>query len=307
MNDKNQPVKNDQSDDEIDLLDLVFTALQGKWTILMFTLLSTFLAFIYAFGTPTVYKADALLRVETEKASIPGLEDLASLTGDDTSVGTELELIKSRKNLFKAVAALKLDIEANPKKTPLLSHLYQRFFSSTETDKPPLIWDKLDTWIHTFAWGNEIIKVDRLNVPKIALSEPLKLVITSKNKYDIFFDDNKVLEGIIGEPATSKDKTYGVYISELTGLSGTEFNLTKLSMRKAIANLKNKIKASEKGKKTGIISLSLTGLDEETIVNTLDKVSSTYVEQNKSRSSEEASNALKFLEEQIKPVPRIFR
>ncbi len=302
MNDKNQPVKNDQSDDEIDLLDLVFTALQGKWTILMFTLLSTFLAFIYAFGTPTVYKADALLRVETEKASIPGLEDLASLTGDDTSVGTELELIKSRKNLFKAVAALKLDIEANPKKTPLLSHLYQRFFSSTETDKPPLIWDKLDTWIHTFAWGNEIIKVDRLNVPKIALSEPLKLVITSKNKYDIFFDDNKVLEGIIGEPATSKDKTYGVYISELTGLSGTEFNLTKLSMRKAIANLKNKIKASEKGKKTGIISLSLTGLDEETIVNTLDKVSSTYVEQNKSRSSEEASNALKFLEEQIKPV-----
>ena len=301
MNDNNQSVNSDR-DDEIDLLELVFTALQGKWTILLFALISTLLAFIYAYGKPPVYKADALLRVESSKAAIPGLEDLAGLTGDDTSVGTELELIRSRKNLFKAVAALKLDIEAAPKKVPLLGHLYQQFFSTTETNKPPLIWDSLDSWVQTYAWGNEKIQVDRLKVPEFVLSKPLVLTITSKNKYDILLDDNVILSGIVGKPASSKDKTFSIYISELTGSSGTEFVMKKLSMRKAIANLKKQIKASEKGKKTGIISLSLTGLKQKTIVKTLDKVSSTYVEQNKSRSSEEASNALKFLEEQIKPV-----
>ena len=302
MNDKNQSVNTSQDDDEIDLLELVFTAVQGKWTILLFALLSTLLAFIYAYGTPTVFKADALLRVETEKASIPGLEDLAGLTGDDTSVGTELELIKSRKNLFKAVVAMKLDIESSPKKVPLFGHLYQTFFSPSNTNKPPLIWDRLDTWVQTYAWGNEKIQVDRLKVPSDLLSKPLTLIIKSKNAYKISIDGNILLEGVVGKPAASKNKAITIYISELTGSSGTEFILKKLSMRKAIANLKKQIKASEKGKKTGIISLSLTGLNEKTIVNTLDKVSSTYVEQNKSRSSEEASNALNFLEEQIKPV-----
>ena len=153
-----------------------------------------------------------------------------------------------------------------------------------------------------YAWGNEKIQVDRLKVPSDLLSKPLTLIIKSKNAYKISIDGNILLEGVVGKPAASKNKAITIYISELTGSSGTEFILKKLSMRKAIANLKKQIKASEKGKKTGIISLSLTGLNQDTIVKTLDKVSSTYVEQNKSRSSEEASNALKFLEEQIKPV-----
>ncbi len=302
MNDKNQAIKSDQADDEIDLLELVFTALQGKWTILAFTLISTLLAFLYAFGSPTVYKADSLLRVEDSKASIPGLEDLAGLTGDDTSVGTELELIKSRKNLFKAVTALKLDIEAGPKKIPLLGHFYGIFFNKNDTSKPPLVWDKLDAWVQTYAWGNEQVQVDRLKVPIELLRKPLTLVITSKNTYEISYNDQVLLKGKVGKAASSKNKKISTYISELIGLPGTEFIIKKLSTRKAIANLKKQIKASEKGKKTGIISLSLTGLNESTIVKILDKVSATYVEQNKSRSSEEASNALRFLEEQIKPV-----
>ncbi len=302
MNDKNQSANTERDDDDIDLLELVFTALQGKWTILAFTLITTLLAFLYAFGKPTVYKADALLRVEDSKASIPGLEDLAGLTGEDTSVGTELELIKSRRNLFKAVTALKLDIEAKPKKIPLLGHFYEVFFNSDNSNKPPLIWDKLDAWVQTYAWGNEKIQVDRLKVPSELLRKPLTLVITEKNKYEIFYKEESLLKGRVGKAASSNNKKTTAYISELTGLPGTEFILKKLSTRKAIANLKKQIKASEKGKKTGIISLSLTGLNESTIVKTLNKVSTTYVEQNKSRSSEEASNALRFLEEQIKPV-----
>ncbi|HIQ15978.1 MAG TPA: tyrosine-protein kinase, partial [Leucothrix sp.] len=119
MNDITQSSK--QEDDEIDLLELIYTILHGKWLILFFTLLSTFLAFIYAFGQPPVYRADAVLQVESKKAAIPGLDDLAALGGEtDATVGTEIEIIKSRKNLRKAIEKLNLDIKAEPKRIPLL-------------------------------------------------------------------------------------------------------------------------------------------------------------------------------------------
>ena len=69
MNDKTSLTTSE--DDEIDLLELLSTILDGKWTIIFFTLLATTLAFIYAFGLTPVYKADALLQVESTKTSIP--------------------------------------------------------------------------------------------------------------------------------------------------------------------------------------------------------------------------------------------
>ena len=303
MNDKNNLALPHQSVDYINLLDVAHTIRQGKWLILFFTLISSLLAFIYTYGQSPIYKADTLLRVESQKAGIPGIDDLASLMGtEDTSVGTELELIKSRKNLAITVNKLKLNIIAQPKKVPFFSNLHKRFFSPEETQKPSLIWGKLDTLMHRYSWGNEHIKVSRLNVPNKWLNKPLTLITKQDSSFEIKSGDSSLLKGKVGESSTSIDKSFSIFVSELTGLLGTEFSITKLSMRRATARLKKKITASEKGKKTGIIVLSLTGHDEDKIVKILDDVSKNYVEQNISRSSEEASNALAFLEEQIKPV-----
>ena len=157
MNDqvKNNTVQND--DDEIDLLELVHTLLAGKWLILFISFLALLLALIYAFGQQPLYKADALMQVESQKKSIPGLEDLAGLTGDDASVGTELEIIKSRKILGQAVKALKLDIVAEPKRIPLLGNFYKHLFNSDSIDKP-------FTVLNSYAWGTEKIQISRLEV-----------------------------------------------------------------------------------------------------------------------------------------------
>ena len=60
------PIQNtsvQEADDEIDLLELIYTILNGKWTIIFFTLLALALAFIYAYGKQPIYKSDALLQV----------------------------------------------------------------------------------------------------------------------------------------------------------------------------------------------------------------------------------------------------
>jgi tyrosine-protein kinase Etk/Wzc len=295
MNDqvKNTSVQND--DDEIDLLELFHTLLSGKWQIISMAILSLLLALVYAFGQEPIYKADTLMQVESQKKGIPGLEDLAGLGGDDVSVGTELEIIKSRKILGQAVKALKLDIVAQPKRIPLLGTFYKHLFNSDSIEKPFSLFDK-------YAWGKERIQINRLDVDDKLLNQSLSLISKSDNGFEILSGDKILLAGKVGEYVFSSENNIGINIAELISQEGTVFSISKLSTLNAIEKLKKSIKASEKGKKTGIISLTLEGKNKKLIVNTLDHISKTYLQQSKTRSSEEASNALTFLDEQIKPV-----
>ena len=288
--------KAQSKDDEIDLLELLSTILNGKWLILGVTLLSTLLALIYAFGQQPIYKADVLLQVESESSGVPGLQDLAGFgAGEDTSVGTELEIIKSRKILGEAVKELKLDITAQPKRVPLLGNTYKHLFNQNTTNKPPLVGSG-------YAWGSESIQISRLEVSKGLFNTPLTLIKTGDSTFKLFQNDKELLSGEIGKFVTSKNNNVGINVLELKAQEKTKFTIIKWSHLRAIENLKKNLKASEKGKKTGIVTLVLQGSNKQLIVKTLDYISKTYLQQNKSRSSEEAINALIFLEEQIKPV-----
>ncbi len=302
---QNQPLNNHQSIEYINIFDMVHTILRAKWMLLLFILLTILIAFIIAYGQLPIYKADTLLRVEPQKSGVPGLDNLTELMGsEDASVGTELELIKSRRNLSIAVKALKLDIVASPKKVPYLSNLYQRFYSPDTILKPKIL-SSIDRKLHKYAWGNESIKVDRFDTPLSWQNTPFTVVVKTDKTFNLVTNEsNKVLieNGVVGKLSKSENGLFKIFISKITGQNGSEYNVTKLSMRLAILELQERVVAVEKTKKTGIISLSLTGNNQQRIVNTLDKIASTYVAQNKTRSSEEASNALSFLEEQVKPV-----
>jgi len=303
MNDQTSKINNQVDEDEIDLLDLFRTILNGKWVILLFTILAIVLAFIYAFGKAPIYRADALLQVETKKSGIPGLEDIAGLGGDDTSVGTELELIKSRKILGEAVKGLSLDIVVTPKRIPLIGNLHKKFISPNKLSKFTPISESVDTFTGKYAWSNEDISISRLDVSSDLLNKGLTIKVLPNSTFQISYEDKIILQqGSVNQNITSDDGSLEINVGSLNALADTEFNLTKLSSLRAIEKLQKSIQASEKGKKTGIISLKLEGKNKNIIVKTLDNISKTYIKQNKSRSAEEASNALNFLEEQIKPV-----
>ena len=293
-------------EDDVNLTNLIHTVLEGKWPILFFLLSFFILAFIYAYGKTPTYQADALLQVEKKKGGVPGLEDLAGLSLEDATVGTELELIRSRKILGQAVEALKLDIIAAPRKFPLISNVYRKFFRAGNAgnyDKLPSVWSKFDNYTHKFAWGDERIRIESLKLPKKLRNLPLTLVAGEKNSFKILdADENLLLTGKVGSPSMSKNRDIKIFVSELKALSGTQFIIEKMSKLIAIEALQKKLQAEEKGKKTGIMQLVLEGPDKKVISQILNHISQTYLEQNKSRSSEEASNALGFLEEQVGPV-----
>ncbi len=173
MNDQVKTNTAQSDEDEIDLLELLHTLLDGKWLIISISVLSLVLAFVYAFGQQPIFKADALLQVEAQKQGIPGLEDIAGLGGDDASVGTELEVIKSRTILVQTIKDLKLDVTAHPKRVPILGNFYKHLFNSDSLNKPFGLFN-------SYAWGNEKIQINRLEVEKELLNKPLTLVSTGE-------------------------------------------------------------------------------------------------------------------------------
>ncbi len=285
-------------DDEIDLLELIGTLLEGKWLILLIALLFLFFSFIYAFGKTPIYRADALLQVESEKAGIPGIEELAGLGNESSSAGTELEILKSRKITGSAITDLKLNIKTRPKTIPLLSNLSKRFVKENEIDFVPFDF----SWLDKYTWSNERIGVNRFEVSDRYLNKPFTLISQGEGQYELFFKDEAILQGRVNQQAASKDETIKINIQELHAGKNKHFIITRLSNYNAIVDLQRQIQASEKGKNTGIIRLALEGENKDKILKTLDSISNSYLLQNKTRSSEEASNALNFLNEQIKPV-----
>jgi len=289
MNDLSKNIALQKEEDEVDIAELFEIIIDGKIIILLIVLFSTLLSGIYAFGSSPIFESDTLLQIESKKSGVPGIEELTGLGGDEASITTEIEVVKSRKILGEVITDLQQDILTEPKRIPFIGNIFKQFYSPDDVKQLPLLWTKFDDFAKKYAWGNEFVKIDRFDVPEKFLDESFNLIVQSEDSFEIYLEDNLLLKGKTNLSSNSKDRS-------------THFKLIKKSHLEAIQTLKERISVSEKGKKSGIISLKLQGNDKQTILNTLDLISKNYLEQNKSRSSEEASNALKFLNEQIKPV-----
>ena len=109
-------------DDEIDLLAIFRTLWRGKWVIGLVTSIAIVLGVYYAFGIAIPkYTATAVVALESRQEIVVDLESVMSgLGGDQISINTEIEVLRSRGLIAKLVArmALQDDPEFNPSLRP---------------------------------------------------------------------------------------------------------------------------------------------------------------------------------------------
>ncbi len=109
-------------DDEIDLGKLFQTLWRGKVWILLSGLLALMIGAYYAYGAATpVYTAQATVALESREQQVMDIENVvAGLSGDQSTINTEVEVIRSRGLLEKLVADLDLmqDPEFNTRLRP---------------------------------------------------------------------------------------------------------------------------------------------------------------------------------------------
>lgn len=285
------PTAQDAEEEGISIGEIIANTMEYKWLIASLTLLAFLIGLAFIFVSRPIYRADGLLQVEEKSSGVGSLKALQPLLGDDTTVSAEVEILGSRMVLGRVVEKLKLDIVAVPKTFPLVGGTIARRYVGAEPNQPVFGLD-------SYAWGGEAIQVDSLDVPKDYLDDPLELIAGDNGTYAIIdVDKQTVLQGAVGVRANNKG--FSAFVVQLKARPGTHFRLTRRSAESAIDAIRSQYAVKERGKKSGVLELSLLGGDAALINLILDEILNTYVRQNVERRSAEAEKTLKFLDGQL--------
>ncbi|MFQ5356405.1 MAG: polysaccharide biosynthesis tyrosine autokinase [Mariprofundaceae bacterium] len=287
-------------EDEIDLADYLAIIIESKWLIAITAGVIFLAGLSYALLATPIFSADALVQVEQEGKGIGPLEDLNTALTGETPAEAEIEIIRSRSVVGKAVKQLKLDISSSPHYFPFFGQSFARSHDGSEP--AAALWG-----LNSFAWGGERLQIDRLTVPKYLEGKDLTLVAGMVGKYRLLDPDGKeITQGTVGKTASVRlsspetgEKRVDIYISELVARPGTRFDIMKHSWLQTVADLQTVLAVSEKGRKTGILELSMQNADPQQAMVIINAITNVYLRQNVERKSAEAEKTLKFLNTQL--------
>ncbi len=286
------------NDGEIDLRELLGILVDRKWWIIALTALFFVLSVVYAVLASPVYRAQAMVQIESKMPAIPGLSDLTSLGGGGSVASTtEVAILRSRTVVGAAVNKLNLDIEVQPRRFPLVGDLLARRFKPDQPDSvaAPLLG------MEGYGWGGEKLGFLRLDVPVALVGQELTLEALDGGAYVLLDPDGaELVRGTVGEIAQRGD--VAVEIGTLKANPGTKFDVTKRRELDAIAVVQEGIQASEQGKESGILLVGYESTDPLLAQAVVQEVIEAYVRQNVERSSAEAAAQLQFVKDQLPSV-----
>ncbi|MBQ4860860.1 polysaccharide biosynthesis tyrosine autokinase [Pseudoalteromonas sp. MMG013] len=284
---------------EIDLIALFGTLLDRKLFIISVTTLFMLVGIAHALLSTPIYQATAMIQVEEKGGSVPGFDDMAGMFESTSAAVTEIELLKSRSMIGEAVEALKLDIAIEYKLFPFIGGRIFRSFSPSQYGD--LAAPSFGA--NSYAWGGERLEVFRFDVPANATGQQFALVAKGQNQIELQdANGNVILSGAVGSELTNG--MFTLTIKTLVARVGTEFFISKKDRLSTVLDLQAAIGANEKGKDSGIISLSLQHANSVYAEQVLDKVASVYVRRNVERNSAEAQKSLEFLNVQLPEVKK---
>ncbi|MEC4168265.1 polysaccharide biosynthesis tyrosine autokinase [Pseudomonas sp. MS-1(2024)] len=291
-----KPHEQDNDNDEIDLMGLLGTLIDHKWLIAGVTGVFMAAGVAYALLATPVYQANALIQVEPKKSDMLGFSDVGSMLGKESPSATEIELIKSRRNIGAVVDNLKLDIKAEPNYFPLIGEFMTRRFQpdAENTVASPLFG------MNSYAWGGEQLKLAQLELPRELLGKRLTLVSGEAGSYTLLDDDNLLVNGQVG--ISVNDNGIKLQVDTLRANAGTTFSVTRSPRLSTILNYQQVLDVVERGKESGMIGIALESTEPATAIQILNEVARLYVQQNIERTSAEAAQSLSFLRDQLPQV-----
>jgi tyrosine-protein kinase Etk/Wzc len=277
-------------DDEIDLRDLLGTLIAGRWVIVSFLILGIAVGLFIALSTPPTYRADATIELESKSSGLALPKEMLDLTGSsDSRVLAEVEIIRSRLVLGETVDKLGIDIAAKPRELPYVGYLLRVL------KLPELGFD----FLKPYAWATEAITVSELELPEPWIGQTLILTALGNERYSVTLPDGSQREGRLRERLADGSIGLALRVDELVGNPGREFIVTRLDRQQTVVSLRGALSVSETGRQSSVLRLELRGGDRDRIIETLNSILSTYVQQNVTRGSAQAARSLEFINSQL--------
>ena len=285
----------------VSIRDYVDLLIEGKKIILL-TLVSVLLVtVVYLVLAPRTYKADALLRIDKNKALLAAPlrseANGASTEADNPRAQREVEILRSRSVLGKVVDDLNLMVEYSPDYFPVIGETLARRHDSHDGVAMP--WPGFNSW----AWGGENLKITSFTIPDRYLNKEFTVIALEEGRFRLLGPkDETLIEGRIGETLTAEmgeDTPLTIMISELTAHPGTHFELTRKTSLAAIETLQKAFSVKEVSKDTDILNVELKGNNPKQLAKSVNDIATIYVNATVNWESAEASQKLNFLESQL--------
>ncbi|MCG3881890.1 GNVR domain-containing protein [Psychrobacter sp. Ps3] len=273
-----------------ELLGLFLVLLRGWKLIALFAILGLLIGMLYIRYENPTYKSDALIQIDETTTNVSGLgSNIAELLPpDDSSVQAQIELIRSRMVLEPVVELLHLDIKLSD---PSVSQLDRILSNHTSVQMNTADGVTLET-------ADGLVQVSQFTVPKDLLDQPFML-----SRTDTGFslsNGSEQFKGGLNQAYRFKSNQGFIEITVNDLPSGDHpINITKQSLQITTDSINSALTVEERGNQTGIIELSLSGLNQEQASLTLEQVVRSYITQNQTRSSEQTIKTIEFMEKQI--------
>ena len=279
--------------DEASLRDLLRALRSGLWVVLLGAALGVALGAAYLFVKEPTYSANIVVRVEPSTPSLPRLDNIAAALGELPSE-SEMEILRSRSLLEAVVVQLGLEIDARPRRAPVVGAALARRHRGPGLAAPPLDLDR-------YAWGGERIRVQRLDVSDELRDVYLPLTALGEGRYAVELGPGARAEGRVGKllVALGGGGRIELFVAELEARPNTGFLVRKRTRADVVDGLLRRLSVAERGKKTGILVAGLEGSDPQRVAAVVDALANAYVRQNVEHRSAEASKTLAFLEAQL--------
>lgn len=281
--------------DSVDLVGYLDLLVENRWMIAIVTLIVTVLGVSYASIATPIYQSNILVQVE-DGAGSSGmmLGELAGAFDMKSAATAEVEILRSRYVVTRAVTNAHLDLTAEPKRFPIFGAWIAR--GKTAISNPGFLG------FGGFAWGAEKIGISEFVIP--ARLEGAKFIVEAagEGQYIITQDEYGIsATGNVGQTLSIKipDGEFKLHVTDLAAKKGAQFVVARAPLLETVEQLQKSLTIAEKGKQSGIIGVSLEGADRARTTTILNEIGREYIRQNVERKSAEAEKSLAFLEQQL--------
>jgi len=287
---------------ELTLQDLLELLWQQKILIGAITLLVLLIGGFTLWTYTPIYQVDALVQIEEKESGLSGVFGEAGAMFEVSSPAeAEIEIIKSRMVLGKTVDQMNLTLEARPLYIPVIGEALAR---SKGTPVLQLSVLNIPHGIQQEPFGPLVLRVNGPKDMELLTAESkgigtLQLGKDAGSRYSLRLNTAEL--NALGLPITSAD-TSGLTI-EIESMRVSEypqdFVLSIKNRYKVINSVRGNLSAHEKGKQSGMLSLSYQSNNPQQAAEILNSIVTNYVRQNIERKSEEAAKTLSFLQTQL--------
>lgn len=286
-------------DDTMELAGYTHMLAASRWVILVSTLLCCTLGVLYALLASPVYEATMLIHVEEDKPnnSKNMIGEISALFDVKAAAISEMELLKSRMVIAKAVDTLGLYVDAHPVYLPLVGRALARWNGGLYT---PGIFG-----YGGYVWGDEKIDIAEFYVSPALQGVTFDVIMLESGRYRLQQQHFGVdLMGNVDTLMTANlpQGRLALRVNRLDALPGARFQLRYVAKLDAIERVQRAMTVAEIGKQSGLISVTLEAPNASSAHNVLNEIGREYLRQNVARKLEEAEKSLAFLDRQLPDI-----